>query len=271
MKAYLSVFSARFRTLLQYRAAAWAGIGTQVFFGFVRLMIFAGFFSSTSRAQPMSYEQVVSYIWLGQALLLLLPFRVDMEIRNMIRTGDICYELVRPVRLYLYWLARALAQRVAPVLLRAVPMFLLVTVILPLAGASQWGLRLPASAAALLLFFLSVLAALFLSSVLSLIGSISLFWTIAGEGVTNLLGVATWGLSGLVAPLLFFPDWAQQIFRLLPFRGLMDVPFRIYIGSIPVDNALTEIGIQVLWVIGLTGLGTSMLARGLRRVVVQGG
>ena len=271
MKAYLSVFSARFRTLLQYRAAAWAGIGTQVFFGFVRLMIFTAFYASTARTQPLSYDQVVNYIWLGQALLLLLPFREDTEIVSMVRNGNICYELVRPVRLYAYWLARALAQRTAPVLLRAVPMFVLVIFVLPLAGASEWALHPPISAAALLFFFLSVLAAMLLSSSISLIGSASLFWTIGAEGVHNLLGVAFVSFSGIVVPLPFFPEWAQSIFKLLPFRGLMDVPFRIYIGSITAEKALSEIGIQLLWVLALTGLGAGMLSRGLRRVVVQGG
>ncbi|MDT7580304.1 MAG: hypothetical protein QOK35_1568, partial [Pseudonocardiales bacterium] len=33
MKPYWAVLSARFRTLLQYRAAAMAGVGTRVFWG----------------------------------------------------------------------------------------------------------------------------------------------------------------------------------------------------------------------------------------------
>ena len=43
MRAYWAIFSARFRALLQYRAAAAAGCVTQVFWGLIRVMIFAGF------------------------------------------------------------------------------------------------------------------------------------------------------------------------------------------------------------------------------------
>ena len=39
MSAYAAVFAARFRVLLQYRAAALAGLGTQVFWGLVRVAI----------------------------------------------------------------------------------------------------------------------------------------------------------------------------------------------------------------------------------------
>lgn len=43
MTPYLAILSARFRTLLQYRAAAAAGFGTQLFWGLIRMMIFEAF------------------------------------------------------------------------------------------------------------------------------------------------------------------------------------------------------------------------------------
>lgn len=271
MRAYLTVLSARFRALLQYRAAAWAGFGTQCFFGFIRIMIFTGFYSSTLQAQPLSYAQMISYVWLGQALFALIPLREDAEIAQMIRSGDICYEIVRPVRLYAFWFARAVAQRTAPVMLRAVPMVLLAAFLFPLIGAEDWALHAPVSVLAFLLFLLSVFAAMLLACTFSLIMSASLFWTIGAEGASNLFPVIVWSLCGIVLPLPFFPDWMQPIFRVLPFRGLMDVPFRIYIGNIPIAHAVGEVGIQFLWIAGLIALGSYLLSRGLAKVVVQGG
>ena len=49
IRGYLSIFSAKFRTLLQYRAAALAGCGTQLFWGVIRMMIFEGFYRSSSQ------------------------------------------------------------------------------------------------------------------------------------------------------------------------------------------------------------------------------
>jgi hypothetical protein len=37
MKPYLAILSSRFLALMQYRAAAIAGAGTQLFFGLVRM------------------------------------------------------------------------------------------------------------------------------------------------------------------------------------------------------------------------------------------
>ena len=85
MKAYTSVLSARFRTLLQYRAAAIAGLGTQLFWGLIRMMIFEAFYRSSTTPQPMTIDIVVGYVWLGQAFILIQPWGVDPDVRNQIR------------------------------------------------------------------------------------------------------------------------------------------------------------------------------------------
>ena len=87
MSAYGAVLSANFRTLLQYRAAAIAGFTTQIFWGLIRVMIFEAFFRSSSAAQPMTMDEVATYIWLGQAFIMLLPWNIDREIHNLIRSG----------------------------------------------------------------------------------------------------------------------------------------------------------------------------------------
>ena len=74
MRPYLAVLSARIRMLLQYRAAALAGMSTQLFWGLIRVMIFEAFYRTATQAQPMTYAEVVNYVWLGQALFALLPW-----------------------------------------------------------------------------------------------------------------------------------------------------------------------------------------------------
>src|SRR5262249_55803566 len=91
LSPYAAVVGARFRMLLQYRAAALAGLWTQIFFGFVLLGVYEAFYSA-STAQPMTFDQIVSYVWLGQALLAMLPWNSDPEWRDMVRSGSVAYE-----------------------------------------------------------------------------------------------------------------------------------------------------------------------------------
>jgi len=263
VKVYWAIFSARARTLLQYRTAAVAGCVTQVFWGLIRTMIFTAFYASTAGPQPMSLPEVITYIWLGQATLMLVLFRPDVEVREMIRSGTVAYELVRPVDLHALWYARSLAARTAPTLLRMVPILLV--------GGLFFGLRGPSSFLSGGLWALSTVAAVLLSSAIGTLMTISMLWTISGEGVNRLTTAALWILSGIVVPLPLFPEWMQPLLRFLPFRGMMDTPFRIYMGHIPPEQAVSAIAHQLAWTLGLVVFGRGLLARATRVLVVQGG
>jgi ABC-2 type transport system permease protein len=272
LRPYRAVISARFRMLLQYRAAAIAGLWTQVFFGVVLIMVYEAFYrSSDPAAQPMALAQLVSYVWLGQALFAMLPWNVDPEIRAMVRSGAVAYELCRPIDLYSLWYARAIAHRTAPVILRAVPMTVLVMVGLPLLGLGEWRLAPPPSIASGAGFAAALAAAFVLACALSTLVNISLMWTVSGDGVLMVALTAVSLLSGLIIPLPLFPDWAQPVLRWLPFAGIFDLPFRIYSGHIPPGDLVLVLARQVGWTVALVAFGRWLLGRGMRRIVVQGG
>ena len=188
MRACVAIFSARFRALLQYRAAAVAGFGTQVFWGLIKVMILEAFYLTgvASGSMPMSLPEVIAYIWLGQATLAALPWNVDRELAALIRSGGVVYELLRPVDLYAQWASRTLALRTAPTAMRASLMFVFAMGVLPLVGASGWALSPPASPASLLMFVLVMAGAIGLGVAMTMIWNISMMWTISGEGATHL-------------------------------------------------------------------------------------
>jgi ABC-2 type transport system permease protein len=254
---------ARLRVLLQYREAALAGFGTQLFWGLIRVMLFDAFYRSTAVEQPMTYSQTVTYLWLIQAMLLLIPMRLDNEIVAMIRTGTVAYELARPTDLYWNWFSRSVASRVGPLSLRAAPMFIV--------AGLFFGLEPPASLVSGLAFVMSAVAALLLSSTVVSLMTISMLWTVSGDGISRLIGVMSWVLAGAIVPLPLMPDWAQATLNFLPFRGIMDTPFRLYMGHAPPAAAVALIGHQAGWILVLILFGRWLLSRGRRRLVVQGG
>jgi ABC-2 type transport system permease protein len=268
---YLAVVSARYRMLLQYRAAAFAGFVTQLFWGAIKLMILAAFFAVSTAEQPMTMAQVIAYVWLGQALLGLLPWGVDPELQEKMNSGAVAYELLRPLDLYGFWYARTVALRCATTTLRMLPMLATVGIVLPLVGLGAWALPPPASAASLLLFIVSLLATVALASAITMLMHIALIWTLSGRGFNAIMtGLVTF-FSGMVVPLPLFPDWLQGALYWQPFRGLADVPFRIYSGNIALADAPFEIALQLTWAIAIVRIGIAVLARAQARIVVQGG
>ena len=271
LRPFWAVVSARYRTLLQYRAAAFAGFVTQLFWGAIRLMILAAFYAAATGPQPMNMAEIVAYIWLGQALLGMLPWNVDADFREQVRTGTVAYDLLRPLDVYAYWYARTLAFRVAAPTLRGIPMVLFALLVLPAVGLGDWALTPPHSAAAFAGFLVALVLAAMLATAVTLLAHISMLWTISGIGIDRILTGLVTIFSGLIVPLPLFPDWAQPFLRWQPFRGLADVPYRIYSGNIPPAEAVPELVFILVWTLVLIGIGRAILRRGVRRMVVQGG
>ena len=184
---YWAILSARYRMMLQYRAAAMAGAATQFFWGFIRIMIFTAFYQSSTVDPPMSLETVVTYVWLGQALLGLQPWQHDAEIEQLIRKGGVAYELLRPVDLYAFWSMRVVAWRVAGTSLRCVPIVVVAGLVLPAVGVEGWALAPPASLAGALAFAIALVVALLLSVAITSLVHVSLLWTLSGDGMTRLM------------------------------------------------------------------------------------
>jgi ABC-2 type transport system permease protein len=262
-RGYGAIFSARFRMLLQYRAAAVAGFGTQLFWGLIRVMIFTAFYASSAHTQPMSLPETITYLWLVQAMFAMVPWSVDSEVRALIRSGTVAYEMLRPLDLYTLWYSRGIASRLAPTTLRAVPMFL---VAIPF-----FGMGLPPSFGSGLGWLLTTFAALLLSSAVSTLVVISMLFTISGDGIARFVPPIIFALSGMLLPLPLMPRWAQGTLNFLPFRDLADVPFRVYMGHIPFHQLGPVLLHQVAWLIALILLGRALLARATHRMVVQGG
>jgi ABC-2 type transport system permease protein len=260
---YFAILRARFAAVLQYRAAAFAGFGTQLAFGLVLIYVYEAFYRSSRGPQPMALGEVVTYIWLGQALLSLLPWDTEPDVRALIRDGGVAYELLRPVDLYALWYVRTVAWRLARAALRSTPLVIVAMVF--------FQMRPPASLAAGLAWAAATAGAVALACAMTSLYHVSMLWTVAGEGVTTISATLVLFLSGMMIPLPLLPAWVQRITAALPFRGLVDLPFRLYIGSIPTERLAGILLEQAGWTLAFVALGRWLLNRGLRRVAVQGG
>ncbi|KIL40966.1 ABC transporter permease [Gordoniibacillus kamchatkensis] len=267
MKAYMSVCKLRFINGLQYRSAALAGMATQLFFGFVFIMIFVAFYSRSTVPAPMPLPSLVAYVWLQQAFLsfIMLWFR-DNEIFQLITGGNIAYELCRPCGIYQFWFAKLLAQRLSSAVLRCLPI-LLVAFLLP----EPYKMGLPPSPAALALFAITLLLGLLVIVAISMLIYISVFWTMSPAGSMLMFSVIGEFFAGMVIPVPLMPGWLQNVAYALPFRWTADFPFRVYSGQIPQAEALWGILVQLLWLAALIGVGRWSLHKALRHVVIQGG
>jgi ABC-2 type transport system permease protein len=263
MIKYYAFFLGHMQSLLQYREAAISGTFVQVFFGLLRIYLLKAFYASSTLPPPMPFEQAVIYVWLVEATLRLAPFAPDTEIVREIRSGQVAYELIKPMDLYFIWLSRSLASKIAPTLLRFFPVAVI--------SSLFFGFRGPSSGFAFFSWLLTICMAVVLSSVITNLLNISLLWTISGEGISQLMIACSYLLSGQMIPLAIFPDTARDLIRYLPFAGIIDLPNRFYLGELQMEHLLPSILFQLAWILLLWFIGYFILRIGLRKLVVQGG
>lgn len=264
--AYWAIFRMRLIAGMQYRAAAWAGIATQFFWGGIELLVYAAFYRSASGSTPIAYGQLADFIWLRQAFLaLVMLWMQDNSLLDMVVKGDVAYELCRPLDLYAFWFARLLALRLSRTALRCMPI-LVIAGLLP----EPFRFHLPPSLEAAVCFLLALVFAAFLVVAFSMFIYLLTFITLNSYS-RLIISVASDFLMGALIPIPLMPDSLQCFLALLPFRYMADFPFRVYSGHIAGIEALIGLGIQLCWILFLTISG-GLAFRGIqKRLVVQGG
>lgn len=267
MNKYLSFFRLRFLYGLQYRAAALAGIATQFTWGALELLMFYAFYMADPGAFPMTFSALTTYIWMQQAFLALyMTWFLENDIFELIKNGNIAYELCRPIDIYDMWFTRSMANRLSRAVLRCMPI-LLIAAFLP----KPYGLSLPEDLTSFLWFLVTMVFAFIVVVAFCMLVYIVTFFTLSPMGVRMVAVACVEFFSGAVIPLPFLTDKVQRIFELLPFAAMQNVPLRAYTGDLQGQSLKRAVLLQILWIFVLITSGKVLMKKALKKVVVQGG
>lgn len=270
-KAYFSIFKIKTAEGFQYRMAGLAGASTSIFWVLIEITVYTIFYTYSNNKEAgitagLTLKQVVSYAWLTQLLFLMQPMSIDGEILTKITNGDIGIEMCRPIDLYSHWFAKTAASRLTPMFWRG-SVTLIFGVLMPL----SYRLSPPISFLNLMYTLISVCTALLLCSAYAMLTCavrLNITW---GDGPTYIMMLIGGVLSGAYLPLQLWPKFMQDFLLIQPFAGYLDIPLRLYIGTLPISSAAWAIGLQLLWTILFLIIGRILLSKRLKSIIVQGG
>lgn len=191
---------------------------------------------------------------------------LDNDILNLITSGNVAYELCRPLNIYNSWFIKNCAVRLSNATLRCFPI-LIIAFLLP----KPYKFNLPSSGISALLFVITLFLGFMVVISYCMLVYIFTFYTISPMGVRIALVMTSDFLSGGLVPLPFLPQWLTNYLYLSPFAAMQNIPFRIYSGQIPVSEAFNAISLQIFWLILLILFGKFIMSRALKNVTVQGG
>jgi ABC-2 type transport system permease protein len=263
---YAAVAARSFRRFSTYRTATLAGVFTNSVFGVIYSYAYLALWHHRPDAGGYSATDAVTYVWLGQALLMTTALwggGTTDDLAERIRTGDVAIDLYRPVGLIGWYLAGDLGRSAYHLLARgAAPTVL---------GLLLFHIAMPANPAASLGFVVSLVLAVVTSFAIRFLVACSAFWLLDQTGMRTLSGVLAIFLSGMTLPLVIFPEPLRSIALALPWASYLQTPVDIWLGHRSGTSILEGLALQAVWVVALLGLCQVTLGAATRKVVVQGG
>ncbi|KIF74606.1 ABC transporter permease [Streptomyces sp. 150FB] len=266
MRLYAVVAAGGFRRYATYRVATFAGVFTNTVFGFILAYTYIALWDERPRLGGYDLPQALSYVWLGQALLMtcaMMGGGFSDELIERIRTGDIAVDLYRPADLQLWWLAGDLGRAAFHLLGRGiVPMVV---------GSFAFDLAIPSNPLVWLAFLFSVALGVVVSFAFRYLVALSAFWLMDGAGVAQIAGLAALFFSGMLLPLTLFPGVLGEVARVLPWSSMLQVPADVFLGKRTGWDLVGAYAFQAGWAVVLLAAGRALQVAATRRVVVQGG
>lgn len=235
---------------------------TNSFFGVVRAAILLALWHARPGLGGYDATDAVTFSFVTQALIGPVQVFGGMELAQRVRTGDVAIDLHRPVDLQAWWLADDAGRAASALVLRGLPPMLV--------GALLFGMRAP-SAGEAAAFAVSVALAVLLSFSLRYLVTLSMFWLHDDRGVQAVMLVLSMFFSGLIVPLVVFPEALGGVARALPWSGLIQVPADVFLGRRAGGALLSGLAFQAGWAAALLAAGRLLTRAATRRLEAQGG
>ena len=263
MRLYWEVFLRGYRRYATYRAATAAGVFANTAFAFLRAAVLIALFESRATVGGYDLSDALTFVFVGQAMLMSVYLWGWWDIALAIRSGNIVTDLTRPFDFQAYWLSMDLGRAVYHAVFRGIPPFII--------GALVFDLRWPGDAVTWLAFLLAVVLAVCVSFAMRFMLNLAAFWLLDYRGVGALVTGLWTVLSGFAIPIAFFPGALKTVAQALPFAAVVQVPIDVFLGKYGGLDLAGILAFQLAWAIGLLALGRLMLRAATKRVVTQGG
>ena len=120
----------------------------------------------------------------------------------------------------------------------------------------------------LLLSFISTFLSFLIQFLMQSIIACLCFWTEKASSIERLLFIPTLFLSGLLAPVVSFPEFVKSWIYITPFPYLIDFPANILSGN--PTNISGGISMQILWIMILFPLFKKIWSKGIKKYTAMG-
>ena len=260
---YVSLARTTLQQAIAYRITTFFNVGLTFIWVIILYYLWRAAYAGRASIAGLSWDQMRTYVVIAYGINALVGWRTGTAMMATIRTGDVVFEMVRPLNYCTTQLARALGFTVVEGGISMV--FTLVI------GLLFLHIQAPASVGSALLFVLALIIGFLTKVLVVFLVSLLTFWTLNGMGLMWSQQAIMQILSGTIVPLALMPGWLQVVAKVLPLRGIVSTPLEFYLGTASGWAGLGLLGLQAAWLVALWLISNLAWKRAFRIVEIQGG
>lgn len=263
MEKYLEMIRIRFLMMLAYRTNYYTGILIYTINIGVYYFIWNSIYSGKSTIEGLSAAQMTTYVaiaWMARAFYF---NNIDREMAMEIKEGKVAIELIRPYHYLGMKTMQGLGEGIFRLFFFSIPGMVIVSII--------FSLRFSADLSVWVLFAVSILLSFFINTQINLLTGITTFFLYNNAGLIRAKRVVIDLFSGLILPISFFPAWAQDIMKFLPFQGISYIPSMIFTEGFSRSEAINALIFQGIWVLALIIPIQILWIAAKKQLIIQGG
>ena len=141
MRLFIELTKRSFQRQLTYRAATFAALTTNFFFGMLRVAVMIALYGTQSDVNGLSLRGAITFTGLTQALIGFLSLFGWYDMMNSIYTGAVATDLLKPMGFFNFWLAQDLGRALGQFVLRSFTIMVAYVVLIGITfphGIAQW-------------------------------------------------------------------------------------------------------------------------------------
>lgn len=260
---YLGVIRAEFYRGLNYKIDNLLSIVNRVIEVSVLIFIWRAIYENQTTIQGMDLSTLILYYALAYSLGHIVQWGIDENMGFNITTGRVNMELLYPISYMKYYFCYKLGHVLRQLLVIVLPtLFALILLFqIPLSFEVSRIFWFP------IMMFFTIVISFFIEFIFGLI----VFYTTSSWGLQILKIALITILSGALAPLEFFPIWAQKIMRFLPFQDLVYGPIMTLLDMNSNHEIITILLRQSVWMILLFVITKLLFNKAIKKVTIYGG
>jgi len=263
VKAYLALSRGSFLAYLAYRSGFIFTILNNLAYMSIAFFLWRSIYQGRETLKGLTFNQTFLYITVASALFVMLKTWTDWEISFQITEGSIIMSLIKPVNFQLMMMSQSVGFSIGNMLAISLPSILFLIFVF----------KIPITTGIGFLFFpLALLFSFILNTTIDYIIGLTSFYTESIWGISATKEIIITFLSGTLIPLQFFPEFAQNILKFLPFQAMYHLPLMML--TTPTEPALTYLsmlGVQLFWVVLIMALAHLFYNRAIKVLRVSGG